>query len=380
MMWRGGKAGAGVIATRLAHYRFEIKLSLRITAAGIITYVIVQLLGLAQGYWAVLTAVIVMQASLGGSLKAMLDRLAGTIAGAVAGIVVVLIVPRTGVVTTGLALLLALVPLSALVAFKPAYRVAPVTAVIVVLIAHGPALSTGLARAFEIALGTVIAFAVALLFLPSRAYPLLLEAARDALAAIAGQVATLLDNLGAPPEDNAVHVLHSRIRGAIERADGIAREAARERTSHISDSPDPEPIVRTLRRTSHDLVMIARVRSAALPEPIRTLLAPPAAAVSNAIGDFLAGLDAALTGHGAAPSTAAISEAMQHYGAAMAEMRRQGLTRDLPAEAVEPVFGLAFALEQLFGNLQDLGERIAEAMESAGGLSAAGAEQRREPS
>ncbi|MGH7052447.1 MAG: FUSC family protein [Stellaceae bacterium] len=373
-MQRGGKAGAEVIAARLAHYRFEIKLSLRITAAGIITYVIVKLLGLEQGYWAVLTAVIVMQASLGGSLKAMLDRLAGTIAGAAAGIIVALIVPRTGAVTGGLALVLALVPLSALVAFKPAYRVAPVTAVIVVLIAQGPALSTGLARAFEIALGTVIAFAVALLFLPSRAYPLLLEAARDALAAISRLVATLLDNLDAPPEDIAVHALHARIRGAIERADGIAREAARERSSHISDSPDPEPIVRTLRRASHDLVMISRVRSAALSEPIRALLTPPAAAVSAAVRDFLTGLDAALAGRGAAPATAAIGEAMQQYGAAMAEVRRQGLTRDLPAEAAEPVFGLAFALEQLCGNLQDLGERIAEAMGRADSTSAARAE------
>jgi uncharacterized membrane protein YgaE (UPF0421/DUF939 family) len=41
-----------------------------------------ELFGVKQVYWAVLTAVIVMQASVGGSLKATIDRLAGTAAGA----------------------------------------------------------------------------------------------------------------------------------------------------------------------------------------------------------------------------------------------------------------------------------------------------------
>jgi uncharacterized membrane protein YccC len=376
-MREGGKTGAGVVAAWRDRYRLEIRLSLRITAAGIITYVVVKLLGLAQGYWAVLTAVIVMQASLGGSLKAMLDRLIGTIAGAVCGIAVAAVVPRTGPVTTGLALLLALVPLSVLVAFKPAYRVAPVTAVIVVLIAQGPAFSSGLARVFEIGLGTTIAFAVALFFLPSRAHLLLPAAAREALAAISRQIAALLDDLAALPEDRAVRALHDRIRGAIEQADGIAREAARERASRMTDAPDPEPLVRTLRRVSHDLVMIARVRSTALCEPICAVLAPPAAGVSAAVRGFIAEMDAALAGHGEIPSAAAVSEAVRQYGAAMVEVRREGLTHELPGEAAEQIFGLAFALEQLCHNLQELGDRVAESMRNAGSASVAGASAER---
>ena len=61
----------------ISAHRAEITLSLRITATGLIALALGELLGVKQVYWAVLTAVIVMQASVGGSLKATIDRLAG---------------------------------------------------------------------------------------------------------------------------------------------------------------------------------------------------------------------------------------------------------------------------------------------------------------
>jgi Fusaric acid resistance protein-like len=69
----------------IAAHRAEITLSLRITVAGLIALALGELLGVKQVYWAVLTAVIVMQARVGGSLKATIDRLAGTAAGALLG-------------------------------------------------------------------------------------------------------------------------------------------------------------------------------------------------------------------------------------------------------------------------------------------------------
>lgn len=62
-----------------AAHRAEMTLSLRITVAGLIALALGELLGVKQVYWAVLTAVIVMQANVGGSLKATIDRLAGTV-------------------------------------------------------------------------------------------------------------------------------------------------------------------------------------------------------------------------------------------------------------------------------------------------------------
>src|SRR3954451_22792818 len=117
----------------LTRYQLEARLTLRMSAAGLIVFVLAQLLDLARDYWAVLTAVIVMQASVGGSLKAMVDRFLGTIGGAAWGAAVTSALPHGAPLSTGVALVVALVPLASLVAFRPTFRVAPVTAVIVFL-------------------------------------------------------------------------------------------------------------------------------------------------------------------------------------------------------------------------------------------------------
>ena len=130
-------------------------LSLRITVAGLIALALGELLGVRQVYWAVLTAVIVMQASVGGSLKATIDRLAGTAAGALWGAALGAAIPHPGTLATAGLLAAALLPLAALVAWWPSYRVAPVTAVIVLLVPHGDAgpVQAAIERLIEIALG-----------------------------------------------------------------------------------------------------------------------------------------------------------------------------------------------------------------------------------
>ena len=61
----------------------ELRLALRTTLAGLATFALAEALRLPQGYWAVLTSVIIMQGSVGGSLKAGVDRLVGSFAGAI---------------------------------------------------------------------------------------------------------------------------------------------------------------------------------------------------------------------------------------------------------------------------------------------------------
>src|SRR5215213_10333101 len=122
---------------RLTRYQLEARLTLRMSAAALISYALARLFGLTGDYWSVLTAVIVMQASVGGSLKAMVDRFLGTIGGAAWGAMVTSSLPHADALSTGIALAVALVPLAGLVALNPTLRVAPVTAVIVLLGASG---------------------------------------------------------------------------------------------------------------------------------------------------------------------------------------------------------------------------------------------------
>ena len=54
-----------------------LRLCLRMTVAGIVAYALAEMLALPQGYWAVFSSIIIMQASVGGSVKATIDRLFG---------------------------------------------------------------------------------------------------------------------------------------------------------------------------------------------------------------------------------------------------------------------------------------------------------------
>jgi uncharacterized membrane protein YccC len=354
----------------LMRHRPEAGLTVRMSAAGLISFAVAHLIGLSQVYWAVLTAVIVMQASIGGSLKAMIDRFVGTIGGAGWGVAVTLAVPHAGVFATGLALAVALVPLAALAAFRPSYRVAPVTAAIVLLGysgqtgvgvgAGGGVVAAALDRVFEIGLGSIVALAVALMVSPSRAQELLCAAGRDALALMADQVKLLLGGVTAPLDGDAVLALHDRIRSMVERAATAAEEADRERRSYITEAPDPDPLVRTLRRLSHDLVIIARALTSPLPEPAGTRLVPPAAAIAAALSAALTETGAALASRSAAPDLDPVEQALTSFEAELAALRRNGVTRDLPADSVERIFGLAFGLEQIGRNLGELAGRVQE--------------------
>jgi uncharacterized membrane protein YgaE (UPF0421/DUF939 family) len=80
----------------------------------------------------VLTSVIIMQTSVGGSLKASIDRLLGSFTGAVWGARVTLTSPYRDILGLGLALAVALAAL-ALTTLNLNYRVAPVIAIVVLL-------------------------------------------------------------------------------------------------------------------------------------------------------------------------------------------------------------------------------------------------------
>src|SRR5262249_30369209 len=100
------------VAAWLKARKGEQRLALRTTLAGLITFALGHLLNLPQTFWAVLTSVIIMQATVGGSLKASLDRILGTVAGVIWGVSVTLLIPHRDTLSLGLALAVALAPLA----------------------------------------------------------------------------------------------------------------------------------------------------------------------------------------------------------------------------------------------------------------------------
>lgn len=134
----------------------ELRHALRVVIAVVAAFAVVKLFGLPQGWWAVITALLVVQTSVGGSLKAALDRLWGTMAGAFYGALVALAIPHASDFGLGIAIAVAILPLAFLAAVNAIFRVAPVTALIVMLPIYGPAsdpLISAADRVFEIVIG-----------------------------------------------------------------------------------------------------------------------------------------------------------------------------------------------------------------------------------
>ena len=129
-----------------------------------------------------------MQASVGGSVKATIDRVIGTIGGAVAGGAVGYIVPHQSVFSLGVALVIALAPLTLVAALWPNYRIAPLTAVIVLLTPGAQQLgpvNSAIFRIVEITLGSFVGLGVSLVLLPARAHGLVISTAARALSLLA---------------------------------------------------------------------------------------------------------------------------------------------------------------------------------------------------
>src|SRR5262244_2618567 len=153
----------------------ELRLCVRSTTAGVLTLAATQVLHLPIALWAVLTAVILTQISVGRSLKATIDYSASTLGGAVYAGAIGALVPHDNQFAVFVALAIALAPAVLLAALNARFSAAPFTAVMVFFgptITHTGPIAAAFERVIEVAVGCVVGLAVSLVVLPARAHDL----------------------------------------------------------------------------------------------------------------------------------------------------------------------------------------------------------------
>jgi len=338
-------------------------LALRVTLAALLALGLAQSLHLRLPLWAVLTAIIVTQLSVGGSLKAAGDYLVGTVGGAIYGGAITILVPHHSELALLGVLALAVAPLALIAAVKPSLNVATVTAIIVLLVPTMTAvepLDSAIDRVLEVAVGAVVGLAVSFVVLPSRAQGLALAAAARALELMAVALGELLAGLTKGLDNDALHRLQDGIGASLVTLADIGAEAQRERNAGLSRGPDVAPLVRTLLRLRHDLVMVGRAVTAPLPPELQHRLGPSLDSFRSAATLHLATSAAALRDRGPPPPLRAVTAALDAYAVEVGTVRRDGLTRNLSGEQTERFFALGFAMEQMHQNLRDLDMRVTE--------------------
>lgn len=351
------------LRTLLRRRRVQLALAVRTTIAALVALALAQLLHMPLPLWAVITAMIVTQMSVGRSLKASFDYLIGTLGGAIYGGAVTVVIPHESEIAL-LALLAVVVgPLAFVAAVNPRFAAAPVTAIIVLLLpqmTHASAVSSAIDRVLEVALGGVTGAIVSVIFLPSNAHPLIVGAASRTLNLMAGALGELLAGLAEGLDFEALHRIQDGIGQALVKMNEVGAEAEHERAAGLAVGPDTGPLLRMLLRLRHDLVMIGRAANLPLPEPFRTRLAPALAQAGAAAADYLRASAAALQSSRTAPPLETTDAALKSYAAEIEALRREALTRSLSAEAVERLFALGFALEQIRNNFKDLERCVTE--------------------
>lgn len=142
------------------HDRLSLQQGIRTALAATLAYWIADNLHLPGGYWAAISAIVVMQSEVGATVRASRDRLAGTAMGAVVGLLTALVWHHS-LLVFALGVFVVVISCTAL-NYKNAGRLAGVTVAIIVLIPYpGPLWHIALQRFLEVSLGIVISLVVA---------------------------------------------------------------------------------------------------------------------------------------------------------------------------------------------------------------------------
>ena len=343
---------------RLGPYRAKLRFSLRMTVAALLAFALAQIWNIPMhGLWAVLTAVVLTQITVGGSLHATTEYVLGTIGGAVYAAAIALLIPHTTEIALAGVLALTIAPLAYAAAANPSFRVAPFTAAIVLLISgqlgESP-VQSALYRLLEVAIGGGVAVAVSLLVFPERAHGLGLTAAARLLDLLAELVVELLKGFTQKLNVAEATRMQKQAGYALAAFQTIAAEAERERMVNLVAEPDPAALARTLLRLRHDVVIIGRVAGVPLPEKFAEPLGPPLARVAERTSEYLHGSATALATRRTPPPFKLMEDALAAYNLEIVALRNQGLTHTLSVAGVEQLFTLGFALEQMHRNVADL--------------------------
>jgi uncharacterized membrane protein YccC len=202
------------------------KQAIKTAIAGIISLYVTNLFQLPEGYWAAISALIVMQSNVGATLNASRTRLAGTAVGAVVG---GLFVALVGMNMLGFALAVAIAFFVCdLLRLGESQRLATVTVAIIMLIGRtNSAWIIALHRFSEVALGIMIALVVSLTLWPNHARRSVRQGLATTLAKLQELYQAVMQNYrGASAA--SIEILRTQVIAALRKNADLLQHALQE--------------------------------------------------------------------------------------------------------------------------------------------------------
>ena len=294
------------------------------------------LLHLPEGFWAVMSALIVLRPTAGATLGAGWDRIRGTLAGTLLGLAGVALRHLHGFDVTATTLVLVGL-LAAASALLPWLRSAPITALIVLGsggLAQHSALQVAALRAVEIGIGVGVGLLLSFASLWQATARRFDSACARALRRIADQVRRdfAAPTLDAKERERRMETLRTELRALAVLAIGVQREAriAAWLRRHPMQG-DPVRMARIAARTLHDAIALARHAALRRPDEPHEDSAAMAAAVAAALEAAAAQLEGGPTFDETARRAHGRAIASSAQGAAWVQPSMRLLMQDLAA-------------------------------------------------
>jgi uncharacterized membrane protein YccC len=246
----------------------DVRYGMQLAAAVLIAYAIPLLMHIPEGFWAVMTALIVMRSHTGATMEEGWARLKGALAGTAGGLFGVWLHAH-GVLNA--AVVLVMIAVMAFVAgLAPKLRAAPITALIILssggIPGHGPWQVAGL-RIIEITIGIVAGLGVSLLTSGPRTAAHFDTSVRGLLRDIGDQCRRTLSGEPTPALDKDKDEVAQEIRGRLKKLVIMAMSADTEhRMKRVKadkqEAQKHERYARLLARTVQDVGLFSRIYDA----------------------------------------------------------------------------------------------------------------------
>jgi uncharacterized membrane protein YccC len=202
------------------------KQAIKTAIAGVAAMYVTNLFHLPQGYWAPISALIVMQSNVGATLSASRTRLAGTAVGAVVGGAFTALL-GDNLLDFALAVTLAFF-LCFLLRLPDNQRLATVTVAIIMLIGQSAsAWVVALHRFAEVSIGILVALVISLVLWPNHARRSLREGLADALLKMGALYETAM-NAGHAVSAGSLEALNGQVSDAFRKNAGLLENALQE--------------------------------------------------------------------------------------------------------------------------------------------------------
>lgn len=338
----------------------SLKQGIKTGLAGIITYTIYIGFHLPQGYWAVFTALVVTQVTLGASWKPALYRTIGSTSGALAAMVLFLIL-GPGTIRVGLMLFVLATFFGFLTVLHPSFSAAGFTAAIVLVLGRieGTPLHVGWLRVLYTLLGSGVAFAVGALIWPVRAR----EGLRNKIAHIldgAGALYRAITAAALQGIDNEQQVrdldrrLHDLRRGITQQMD----EARSELSFSRFNEGEYQAFVDQVDQVRRRLTAMAEDSSLYVRAQLQPQLLPSLPALVEQTVQTFARLATEVNSAGATISSAELETAIRNLDADLARLREQRATAPLALDRMLPFWALVFNLREVAQDLNQLASTL----------------------